>query len=230
MNKNQREQADFLYLLLAGLFVASLITCNLIANKFVEVPRTWLGMSDPFIISAGVLPYPITFLITDLLSEFYGRKRTNRVVIVGFFASLLTLLFLWLGGHFNAIEGSPISDEVYATTFGNAPLLIAGSMLAYLAAQLVDVRLFHFWKRITNGKHLWLRNNASTILSQLVDTTIVVSVVFWGKEPAMVIAGYVLHGWAFKALVAALDTPVIYGLAWIIRKKFNLKPAEEFNF
>ena len=167
---------DQFFLVLSGIFVASLVTCNLIANKFVTVD---LGFKV-FIVSAGILPYPLTFLVTDLISELYGQRKATLVVFSGFVASMFVLLFLWLGGQFNAIPDSLVSDETYNSVFRNAWRLIAASMVAYLFAQFVDVRIFHFWKRLTKGKHLWLRNNGSTIASQLVDTTLVICILFIG--------------------------------------------------
>ena len=164
---NFKEQ---FYIFLSAIFIASLVTCNLIANKFVTVD---LGFKV-FIVSAGILPYPLTFLVTDLISELYGQKKANLVVFSGFVASMFVLLFLWLGGQFNAIPSSIVNDDIYNSVFQNAWRIIAASMIAYLFAQFIDVRIFHFWKRLTNGKHLWLRNNGSTIASQLVDTTLVI--------------------------------------------------------
>ena len=135
---------------LGGLFIAFLVVCNLIANKFVVI-QTFLR-EDPFIVSAGILPYPFTFLITDLLSEFYGRKRTALVVFTGFVASLLIIFVLKLGGVFSAIDGSPVSDNTYDVVFGNSWRVIGASMTAYLMAQLVDVQLYEFWKKVTNLK------------------------------------------------------------------------------
>jgi uncharacterized integral membrane protein (TIGR00697 family) len=224
--KTRKEKAFRLYLLLAGLFVTALITCNLIANKFLTVD---LGFTT-FTLSAGVLPYPITFLLTDILSEIYGRRRTNLVVLTGFLASLFVLIILYLGSLFPAIENSPVSDEYYNTVFKNSWRVILASMVAYLLAQLVDVRLFHFWKKLTKGKMLWLRNNASTILSQLVDTTLVVLVLFVGTLPFETMSGYILDGWLFKILCALLDTFIFYLLVWAIRKKFSLKEGEEIDF
>ncbi|MEM9052104.1 MAG: queuosine precursor transporter [Bacteroidota bacterium] len=227
MTKNSlKKQAFSLYLLLGGLFITALITCNLIANKFVTVD---LGFKV-FVLSAGVLPYPITFLLTDILSEIYGRKKTNMVVYTGFAASLFVLGILYLGSIFPSIETSPVSDDYYNTVFQNSWRVILASMVAYLTAQLVDVRLFHFWKRLTKGKKLWLRNNASTILSQLVDTTLVVLVLFAGVLPMETIQGYILDGWFFKVLCALVDTAFIYLLIWMIRRKFNLKQGEEIDF
>ena len=217
------------YLLLSGLFVALLVVCNLIANKFVSVDLSFLGFNEPFILSAGVLPYPLTFLITDVLSEFYGRRQTNKVIVTGFIASMVILAVLYLGSIFPSIEGSPVSDELYNTVFKNSWRVIGASMVAYLFAQFVDVRLFHFWKGLTNGKHLWLRNNGSTILSQFVDTALVVSVLFIGVKSFDEIRGMIFDGWLFKAMVALFDTPLFYAIVYFGRKYFNLKENEELS-
>jgi uncharacterized integral membrane protein (TIGR00697 family) len=210
---------------LGALFIAALITCNLIANKFIELD---LGFKT-FIISAGVLPYPVTFLITDILSEIYGRKKTNQIVYAGFFASMFTLFILWLGHQFPAIEGSPVQDDYYDTVFKNSWRVIGASMIAYLSAQLVDVRLFHFWKGLTKGRMLWLRNNASTVSSQLLDTLLVVSVIFIGTPQQDNIGAMVLDGWIFKALVALTDTVFIYIVVYAFRRRFKLQRGQEIN-
>jgi uncharacterized integral membrane protein (TIGR00697 family) len=221
---------EYSYLLLAGLFVAFLIVCNLIANKFVTVDLGFLGFKNPFILSAGVLPYPVTFLITDVLSEFYGKKRTNQVIITGFIASFFILGVLLLGSLFNSIDGSPVDDETYNAVFKNSWRVIGASMVAYLSAQFVDVKLFHFWKDLTKGKHLWLRNNGSTILSQFIDTLLVVSVLFVGVRSFEEIRSMVFDGWLFKAMVALFDTPVFYLLVYIGKRYFNLKEGEEIAY
>ena len=214
----QNNFKDQLYLVLSGIFIASLVTCNLIANKFVTVD---LGFKV-FIVSAGILPYPLTFLVTDLISELYGQRKANLVVFSGFIASLFVLLFLWLGGQFNSIPDSLVSDEIYNSVFQNAWRLIAGSMIAYLFAQFVDVRIFHFWKKLTNGKHLWLRNNGSTIASQLVDTTLVICILFVGVWNTDQILSAIIDGWIFKMLMALLDTPIIYGIIYLLKGKVDI--------
>lgn len=209
---------DQLYIILVGIFIASLITCNLIANKFVTVD---LGFKV-FIVSAGILPYPLTFLVTDLISEIYGQKRANLVVFSGFIASMFVLLFLWLGGQFNAIPSSIVGDETYNSVFQNAWRIIAASMIAYLFAQFVDVRIFHFWKKLTNGKHLWLRNNGSTVASQLIDTTLVVCILFIGVWNGDQIFQAIIDGWLFKMLMAFIDTPIIYGIVYLLKGKIDI--------
>lgn len=209
---------DQLYIVLVGIFIASLITCNLIANKFVTVD---LGFKV-FIVSAGILPYPLTFLVTDLISEIYGQKRANLVVFSGFIASMFVLLFLWLGAQFNAIPSSIVGDETYNSVFQNAWRIIAASMIAYLFAQFVDVKIFHFWKKLTNGKHLWLRNNGSTVASQLIDTTLVVCILFLGVWNGDQIFQAIIDGWLFKMLMAFIDTPIIYGIVYLLKGKIDI--------
>ena len=209
---------DQLYIFLCAIFIASLVTCNLIANKFVTVD---LGFKV-FIVSAGILPYPLTFLVTDLISELYGQKKANLVVFSGFVASMFVLLFLWLGGQFNAIPGSIVNDDIYNSVFQNAWRIIAASMIAYLVAQFIDVRIFHFWKRLTKGRHLWLRNNGSTIASQLVDTTLVIMILFAGVWGSGQIFSAIIDGWLFKMLMAAIDTPIIYGIIHLLKGKVDI--------
>lgn len=207
-------RAEAVYLLLAAMFVAALVVCNLIANKFVTVD---LGFKV-FTLSAGALPYPLTFLVTDLLSEIYGRRRANRVVASGFVVSVFVLGVLWLANRYEAIPESPVDTETFRTVFQNAWRVVGASMIAYLTAQFVDIRLFHFWKRLTRGKHLWLRNNASTVLSQLLDSLLVVLVLFAGTMESGQMFAIVLDLWLFKALVALLDTPLFYlSTAWLER-------------
>ncbi len=208
------SRSEAAYLLLAGLFIGSLVVCNLIANKFLTVD---LGFKV-FVLSAGALPYPITFLVTDLLSEVYGQRRARRVVWTGFAVSLLVILALWLGSLFPAIAESIVDDATYRQVFNNAWRVIGASMTAYLVAQLVDVRLFHFWKRLTRGRHLWLRNNASTLSSQCVDSFLVVLVLFGGQQSPAWMLQTALDLWLFKALVALCDTPFFYGGTWLLRR------------
>jgi hypothetical protein len=216
--ENDQKIKEYFYHLLSAIFIASLVTCNLIANKFVTVD---LGFKV-FIVSAGILPYPITFLVTDLISELYGQQKANRVVASGFIASFFVLIFLWLGGLFSAIPDSVVNDQTYNAVFRNAWRIIAASMIAYLIAQFIDVRIFHFWKKLTNGKHLWLRNNGSTIASQLIDTTLVISILFIGVWDLNQIFNGIVDGWLFKMLMALIDTPIIYGVIYLLKDKIPI--------
>jgi queuosine precursor transporter len=223
MEKSKQTVASNVYLILAGLFIASLVTSNLIFQKFFS----WnpFGLFD-FQISAGIIPYPATFLVTDIISEIYGKKKANRVVIAGLFASIFTLLIVLFADLSKATPWSPVNDEEFHHVFGVTFIGVGASMAAYLTAQFIDVQLFHFWKRLTKGRHLWLRNNLSTFTSQFVDTVTVLlllctfELIEWKYFGMLLLNGYV-----FKVLVALSDTPVIYLFVWRFRKYFNLKGA-----
>ena len=214
-----------IYIYLAGLFIASLIICNLIANKFITID---LGFKT-FTISAGILPYPITFLITDLLSEIYGIKSTRNIVWSGFFASIFVLIVIFISKKFNSIPNSPVDNETFNIVFGNSWRIIFGSMTAYLFAQFIDIKIYHFWKKLTNGNHLWLRNNFSTIFSQLIDTSIVVTILFINVLSGKEILYLIIDGWIFKMIIALIDTPILYLSNSIIKKYIGLKFSQEFK-
>ena len=227
MTTNQKSSAQLIYLILAALFIASLVTSNLIFQKFFYWEPFGLYR---FEISVGILPYPITFLITDVLSEIYGKKKANQVVIAGIFASFFSMLIILVSDVAPAISNSPINDKTFNTVFGLSPLAVLASMLAYLAAQFIDIRIFHFWKKKTNGKHLWLRNNFSTFSSQFIDTfTVLFLLCSFDILPWEIFTNLLLSGFLFKIVVAALDTPILYGIVYWFRKKFDLKIGEEIN-
>ncbi|MGJ8743748.1 queuosine precursor transporter [Polaribacter sp.] len=225
MTTKEKKLADNIYLILAALFIASLVASNLIFQKFFY----WepFGIYR-FEVSVGILPYPITFLITDILSEIYGKKKANQVVIAGIFASFFSIIIVLISDFAPAIENSPINDKIFHQVFGLSPLAVFASMLAYLFAQFIDIRIFHFWKNLTNGKHLWLRNNFSTFASQFLDTFIVVFLLCsFHILPWTLFKGLLISGFLFKVIVALLDTPLLYLAVYLFRKRFNLKAGEE---
>ncbi|MFL2624690.1 MAG: VUT family protein [Flavobacteriales bacterium] len=232
MKPNQISLANKIYLILAGLFITSLVASNLIFTKiFYWYPFdiNLMGVKL-FELSVGILPYPLTFLITDLISEIYGQKKADQVVITGIFASIFSIGLIFISSQVPAIEGSPIDDATFNSVFLNAPLAVLASMLTYLFAQFVDIRIYHFWKRLTKGKHLWLRNNFSTFTSQFIDTfTIVSLLIVFGILPQDKFLVLIVSGFLFKVMVAILDTPLLYLCVWIFRKKFNLKVGEEIK-
>jgi uncharacterized integral membrane protein (TIGR00697 family) len=221
MNKTKKRQAEILFLVLTALFVAALVTANLIFQKFFR----WnpFGIYE-FELSAGIIPYPVTFLVTDIISEIYGRKMANRVVLAGLFASLFMLGIIMVASIAPATDFSPISNEQFDTVFGFTFVAVAASLIAYLLAQFLDVQIFHFWKRKTKGKYLWFRNNASTFSSQFVDTfTVLLLLCFFEVIEWELFGMLLLNGYLFKVMVAALDTPIIYVIVWGIRRHFGLK-------
>jgi uncharacterized integral membrane protein (TIGR00697 family) len=221
-----------LYLYLAALFITSLVVSNLIFQKFFYwYPFDWeiLGFRL-FELSVGILPYPITFLITDIISEIFGKKSANQVVIGGIFASFFSIGILLVAGEVPAIETSPVNDATFQKVFAMSPLAVLASMIAYLSAQFVDIRIYHFWKNLTKGKHLWLRNNFSTFVSQIIDsTTVILLLCAFELLPWDIFWGLVISSVIFKILVAALDTPFLYLFVGIIRRQFKLNIGEEIQ-
>lgn len=203
------------------MFIAALVTSNLIFQKFIS----WNAFGIyTFEISVGILPYPITFLVTDIISELYGKKRANRVVMAGLFASIFTLLIVFVADVSQATPWSPVSGEEFHHVFGVTFIAVGASMAAYLTAQFIDVQLFHFWKKLTKGKHLWLRNNASTFTSQFIDTlTILLLLCTFGIIEWTYFTSLLINGFLFKLIIALLDTPIIYFIVWRFKKYFGLK-------
>ncbi len=225
-----RERRERVFLVFAGLFLCAMTMLNIIGiTRFISL--------GPLALAVGVLPYPITFLCTDLISELYGRSRANFLVSVGLVLNGFILLTMWLGQLIPAVgpesqppwqliqlaedvalpNGTTVSGSVelfsllYATTSG----AVVASMIAYIAAQYCDVYLFHFWKKLTGGKHLWLRNNGSTIISQGVDSFMVITVTFGaqfvaGNMTAAALLVLMGSNYLFKLFVALADTPLFY--------------------
>ncbi|MBT8261691.1 MAG: queuosine precursor transporter [Bacteroidia bacterium] len=222
-----RLLAQRIYLILGALFIASLVVSNLIFQKFISFDL--FGIYT-FEISVGVLPYPITFLITDIICEVYGQKKANQVVTAGIFASFFSMGIIYVSSAIPATTWSPVSDALFETVFGATAIAVLASMMAYLLAQYIDISIFHFWKRLTKGKHLWLRNNFSTFLSQFVDTfTVLILLCTFGKIEWKLFGGLLLSGFLFKVIVAATDTPFLYAAVYGMRKRFGLKFGEELD-
>ena len=221
MNASIQARRDFVFLALVGLFLGTLGMLNILGlTRFLELGH--IG-SWPIVVAVGALPYPITFLCTDLISELWGEKRAGQVVWVGLLLNGWVVLILWLGGLLPGVEGAPDSTffEIQRLAFGS----VLASMAAYLTAQFVDVRLFHFWKQFSGGRALWLRNNGSTLVSQLVDTSAVVLISHYasgvlpvrpGEPVAPQLLSFIASGYLFKAMAAVIDTmPFIWLTGWL---------------
>lgn len=230
------RRREFVFLVLAGLFLGSLTMLNILGiTRFIKLFETG---GYVFALAVGVLPYPITFLCTDLIGELYGRARASMVVWVGLGLNAWVVFILWLGGAMPGFEtmnpqtGMPMLDEagrlpvffeIRALAFG----AVTASMIAYLSAQFVDVYVFHGLRKLTNGRHLWLRNNGSTLFSQLVDTVAVILITWFFTtgldavvDPSRTLwpqlATLILTGYVFKVLAALLDTiPFYLGTRWL---------------
>ena len=232
MNSENKLLAQKLYFFLGSIFITALVVSNLIFQKFFSwYPFNFeiLGIKL-FELSVGVLPYPITFLITDIISEIFGKRKANQVVVMGIVSSIFSIALLLLGDILPANSSSPIDDETFNLVFSASPLAVLASMSAYLIAQFLDIRIYHFWKQLTKGKYLWLRNNFSTFSSQIIDSTTVIALLcFFDILAWDLFLGLVLSSIIFKIIVAIIDTPLLYLLVGLIRKKFNLGINDEIE-
>ena len=198
------------FITLVAVFVTSLVTANVLATK--------LFAFSGFTLPAGVIAYPITFLMTDVIGEIWGKKVVTRVVWAGFFCSILAMS---LGFLAVLLPAAPFYErqEFFAELFGRVGRITGASLIAYLVSQLNDVWIFHKLKEYTNGKHLWLRNNVGTITSQFFDTVIFIVIAFYGIMPTSVLLSMILSQWGIKILIALVDTPFCYWLvAWCKRR------------
>ena len=232
MTLKDKVLAQRLYLILGILFITSLVVSNLIFKKFFYYHPFDISLFgvNLFEISVGILPYPITFLITDLISEIYGKKKANEVVVGGIFASFFAMGIIYVANAVPATDWSPVSDDLFSTVFGSTAIAVLASMMAYLFAQFIDIQIYHYWKRLTAGKHLWLRNNCSTFLSQFIDTaTVLLLLCTFGEISWNLFGGLLLAGFLFKIIIAALDTPFLYLGVYVFRKRFKLDINEEIE-
>ena len=239
------------FLVLAGIFLGTLAMLNILGIlrfiKLAEMETVAWG-TITFAVAVGVLPYPVTFLCTDLISELYGQARANAVVWMGLVLNAWVLFILWLGGvlpgfetidpetsrmALDAASRKPVFFEVREFAFGAT----IASMIAYMTAQFTDVYVFHFWKRLTKGKHLWLRNNGSTMVSQLVDSTAVILITWYIGGLAAILTDdrqlvpqlllLIATAYVFKFTVALLDTLPFYYLTARLSRFLEIDPNEE---
>jgi len=198
---------DRAYILLLSIFIGCITIASVLANKIITI----YGLFVP----AGVLAYSITFICTDVISEIWGRDRANATILGGFVTLVVVLLLVQLG---LAWPKAPFwdNDVAFRSVLGATSRIIIASFIAYLVSQYHDVWAFHFWKRITNDRHLWLRNNLSTAVSQFLDSFIFITIAFYGVMP---IGSLIVGQWIVKLAIAVLDTPLVYFVIYLIRRK-----------
>ncbi len=231
-----RHRRDLAFLVLSGLFLGTMGMLNILGlTRFLSLGSI---AGFPIVVAVGALPYPVTFLCTDLISEIWGERAAGQLGWVGLLLNGWIVLILWVGGILPGLDGFgglagppgpgpggslPVFFEVRRLAFG----AVGASMLAYLAAQFTDVRLFHFWKRVSGGKALWLRNNGSTLISQLVDTSAVVLVSHFAAHVLPIhpeapvlpqLGAFIASGYLFKLVAALLDTLPFYLLVGWLRR------------
>jgi queuosine precursor transporter len=224
--------SDKLFVCLAAVFVSCLLLGDVIGGKTVGTP---LGP-----ISVGIIPFPVTFLLTDVVNDFYGRRGARFLTLVGFAMALLSYVVLQLSTWLTPHESTYFTQAEFSKIFGGSAQLFVASMIAYLLGQFLDISVFQFWKALTQSKHLWLRATGSTLLSQIVDT-VVINLIFWlwtaSADPNSFLGKMTAgerYGWIFakigreygiKVVVAILLTPVVYAIHAFVVRVMNIAPA-----
>ena len=217
------SRSQKLFFVLGAVFVTSLVVGDIIGGaKLAELGRIgeW-----PVQFSVGMLAFPVTFVLTDLLNDFYGARAARFLTFVGLGMLLLTFLVLIGSSSLPAAPNTMYPAEWFDTIFGSSLRTIAASLVAYLVGQLLDIWLFGVLKRWSRGRMLWLRATGSTLLSQWVDTVVVAFVLFGGKLPVGEIWVIVVNSYLIKFVIAVAMTPVIYAGHSVLRRYFALQPS-----
>ena len=215
-----KNRKDLVFIILAGIFITNAVVAELIGGKLIQI--------GPFVMSIGILPWPIVFLTTDLINEYFGEKGVRKLSFIT--AGLIVYAFFVLLLALNvpaAKEISPVNDEQFIAVFGQSLWIIVGSIVAFLVSQLIDVSVFWFFRKKTGEGKIWLRTTGSTIISQLFDSFIVLGIAFWlpGRINFNTYVTSALTGYTFKLIIAIVLTPLIYlGHYWI--KKYLTKEIE----
>lgn len=215
-----KSKKDLVFVILAGIFITNAVTAELIGGKLIQI--------GPFVMSIGILPWPIVFITTDLINEYFGKKGVKKLSYITACLIAYSFIVLFLAMQIPAASGiSPVNDEQFTAVFGQSMWIIAGSIIAFLVSQLIDVSIFSFFKKRTGSRMIWLRATGSTIISQLFDSFIVLGIAFWlpGKINTEIFLSSGLTGYTFKLGTAIALTPLIYLGHYLIRNYI----AEENN-
>lgn len=196
------QKSQKLYIILLSIFLTFLIMAEVTGAKLIRI----LG----FTLTFGVIPFPVTFLVTDLLNEYFGRKMVRRTTWIGMVMVLLVYVLIVVGMLIPAIPESPVNDEAFQMVFANSGMIIVGSIIAYVIGQLIDIQVFHRLRVLTKGKLIWLRSTGSTIISQLIDSFVVIFIAFGAKLSFEKLVAISTNNFAYKLLVAIALTPLIY--------------------
>lgn len=204
------DKRNVVFITLAGIFIANALIAELIGGKLIQI---WT-----FTFSLGILPWPVVFLTTDLINEYFGREGVRKITILTAILILYVFLVLYCGMQIPAVHFSPVPDTAFELVFGQSMWIILGSVTAFLISQLIDVTVFIFLKNKTQSKHIWLRATGSTIVSQLIDSFVVLAIGFYlpGKISLSEFWKMGVTGYGGKLIIAILLTPFIYAGHFLI--------------
>ncbi len=219
-----KNRKDLVFIILAGFFVTNAIVAELIGGKLVQFFGT-------FTQSIGIILWPVVFVLTDLINEYYGRNGVRKLTFITIGLIIYTYLLITIAINLKAVNFSPVNDSVFHTVFGQSQWIIIGSIVAFLSSQLVDVYIFWKLRNVTGKRMIWVRATGSTLVSQLIDTFVVQFIAFvlpgkWSFGDFFINASY---GYAFKLLVAVALIPLIYLGHFAIERYLDNKEETENN-
>jgi queuosine precursor transporter len=217
-----------LYIYLCGVFLTALLIGDTIGAKLFVVPIPLGFTTVHATLSVGVMWFPITFLLTDVINEFYGSQGARFVTFLGFWMAIAAFLIILVARKIPAAGFSPVTQNDFNNVLGNANLIFVGSLTAYVLGQLIDIAIFQFAKRLTQSRHIWLRSTGSTLISQLIDTVTVTSIAFAWKLTATELRNTLISQYLVKVFFAVALTPVIYALHAVLHRRLHLEehPAD----
>jgi len=228
------SRAQLLYIWLTAIFVTCLLLANIVGSKFFSFGTVNIGGVELHIEhSVGMFAFPITFLLTDLVNEYYGKKGARRLTYLGLAMSGFAFLLIFAGRKVPVSEISPVSQASFDAVFAMSNRLYIASLTAYFVGQMCDIWVFGQLKRLTRGKLVWLRSTGSTVVSQMIDSLLVTSILFASTTNPKTGVDYTAHeiietaatGYLLKFLIAISLTPIIYTGRWFIRERFGMLPA-----
>ena len=200
-----QSKKETVYIILAGIFITNAVVAELIGGKLIHV--------GPYLMSVGILPWPIVFVTTDLINEYFGERGVKKLSVITACLIAYTFVIIYAAMQIPAVAGDGlVSDNQFNGVFGQSLWIIVGSITAFMVSQLIDVTIFHFLKNKTGNKMIWLRSTGSTVISQLFDSFIVLGIAFWmtGKMTTEIFIASAFTGYFVKLIIAIALTPLIY--------------------
>jgi uncharacterized integral membrane protein (TIGR00697 family) len=216
-----RRQRRYCYL--CAVFLTALLVGDTIGAKLFVTPIPLGFTTLHATLSVGVIWFPITFLLTDIINEFYGSKGARFVTFVGFWMAIMAFVIIFCARKIPAASFSPVSQAAFDNVLGNANTIFFASLVAYVIGQLVDISVFQLAKRLTQSRHIWLRSTGSTVISQLVDTVVVTTIAFWHKLTPSQLRETIIAQYSVKLVFAVALTPVIYAMHGALHRQLHLE-------
>lgn len=216
-----QKRKDLVFFILGGIFITNALVAEMIGGKLFRL--------GGYTMSLGVLLWPVVFLTTDLINEYFGKDGVRKLTFMTVALILYTFLILYIGMLIPAVDFSPVDDASYTKVFGQSQWIIVGSIIAFIVSQLLDVSIFWLFRNKTQGRHLWLRATGSTVISQLIDTFIVLGIAFWlpGKLNTEQYLTTSLSNYSYKLVLALCLTPLIYLGHNMIHNYLHMNPVKK---